>query len=284
MPMQTGLEGLNKIKLLVYALLERLDLYQDITEEEYNVDGFKFFAHKFLIYALALFPFACPDQAWMQALVDGVLPSEESIADISTTAAGNFGMGGTAINDPTMIQVPLHLAIDRSFAGMYAPLPQTDMSKYYRRMTILVASQNIVVQCLLTMFPAAAKMLMKLGDNDENANARGTEQRRTPLCHAISKGLWWNGGEMCPNGNGGPIGPIQALIKAAPEAVETRDTVSALYPFMLAATIMKRTKDEDEVKAANASDESRQELYQLSTVYGLLRTCPQVLDQIYDQY
>jgi hypothetical protein len=89
---------------------------------------------------------------------------------------------------------------------------------------------------------------------------------RTPLCQAIASGLDWHmDGILVPL-----PGPVQQLWNANPDALYTRDPVTGLYPCLLAAVC---ADDED-------PEEQIDDLYQLDTVYQLLRLYPQVFQEM----
>jgi hypothetical protein len=98
--------------------------------------------------------------------------------------------------------------------------------------------------------------------------------RRTPLCQAIASGLDWH----IDNGVLPPLpGPVQRLWQAKPDALYTRDPVTGLYPCLLAATssvVQQQAADDDD------REEQIDDLYQLDTVYHLLRLYPQVFQEM----
>jgi hypothetical protein len=93
--------------------------------------------------------------------------------------------------------------------------------------------------------------------------------RRTPLCQGIASGLDWHiDGIMSPL-----PGPVQRLWEANPDALCTRDTVSGLYPCLLAATTIVVEVDERE-------EQQTDDLHQFDTIFQLLRLYPQVFQEM----
>ena len=99
------------------------------------------------------------------------------------------------------------------------------------------------MQMLLEQYPGAARVavpssLIHHESTSSHQHHHHYHQQphrlwRTPLCQAISSGLWWN--SIHKHYPDGTDGPLKRLWKYAPEALESRDVITGLYPFMLAA-------------------------------------------------
>ena len=73
---------------------------------------------------------------------------------------------------------------------------------------------------------------------------------------------------------------IQTLVHACPQALETKDTKSGLFPFMIAATQKAKAVDDDDDDVAPDTEEEDDEFsaeQQLETVYQLLLKAPNVV-------
>ncbi|KAL7474884.1 hypothetical protein ACHAW6_000830 [Cyclotella cf. meneghiniana] len=107
-------------------------------------------------------------------------------------------------------------------------------------------NRNEVIEALLRWYPKAA------GEPFPNG--------RSPLCEAIARGGYWHSIED-PRTDLDASGLIEMLCKYAPDKSLERDTVTRLFPFMLAATIVP-SLDNKQTEA-------------LDTIYHLLRNDPQ---------
>ena len=79
----------------------------------------------------------------------------------------------------------------------------------------------------------------------------------SPIVYAIKHGASWH----CNDDNGD--GLLQLLLRHSPEQLQVVDSISGLYPFMLAATVVPIDDDKDEHTV-------------VENVYNLLRTDPQL--------
>ena len=66
------IEGLNKIKLLQYAALGILDLYEEFAEDDYDLNELNLFAREFISEVVATFPFSCVDADWIRSLYESI--------------------------------------------------------------------------------------------------------------------------------------------------------------------------------------------------------------------
>ena len=142
--------------------------------------------------------------------------------------------------------LPLHLAVTRDSVRRQS---QSDPQSVFQR--------AYFVEKIIQMDPLAASSAVP-------------GNRRTPLCQAIASGLDWH-----IDGILSPLpGPVQRLWEANPDALYTRDPVTGLYPCLLAATsaVLQETVDDREGQI--------DDLYQLDTVYQLLRLYPQVFKEM----
>lgn len=163
-----------------------------------------------------------------------------------------------------------------------------------RQLQVLCDSQCDVIKGFLghspnitrVLVPVATTTLTKTSDFKDKDYTFTTDtsdlvkkQWRTPLCHAIASGLWWS--SACESiekteGVDDASGPLCSIWKCAPEALESRDLITGLYPFMVAATV---TYNKNLVESGTCV-ESKLSTLQMGNIYGLLRTNPQVMDMV----
>lgn len=105
-------------------------------------------------------------------------------------------------------------------------------------------NRNFMIQDLLHWYPKSAKENFPGGNN------------QSTLCRAITLGDQWHI-------NNTDHGVVQLLCEEAPEKLEEKDSLTGLYPFMLAATIQPSTSND-------VSETSVVE-----TIYHVLRQYPQ---------
>jgi hypothetical protein len=86
---------------------------------------------------------------------------------------------------------------------------------------------------------------------------------RLPLTEGIDSGLSWH---IAVNEEVVEEGPLQALWKAAPDALYEKDPVSGLWPFLLAASVQYEETFSSENDVAH-----------LDTIYALLRLDPRAV-------
>jgi hypothetical protein len=139
------------------------------------------------------------------------------------------------------------------------------------------------IKLLLGLYPDAASMKLN--------------NRRSVLCQAIASGLHWHIIERrhtatrqqqqsstmpMESSNSSQyeesmIGPVQFIWRACPELLCQKDVYTGLYPFMLAAWSSKNSTDVLEVEDGEVNDLERQ---QVDTIYGLIRSHPQLLSEL----
>ena len=151
--------------------------------------------------------------------------------------------------------------------------------------------------------------------NQTISNNNNQNYWRSPFCHAIAAGLTWNNyytfsdsfvklmmsRQNDENDNEKDGSVLRCLAHVAPEALECRDTMTGLYPFMLAATIVhvvtdiptthKKKKQQSSLShheekeqyhhptTNNKKDDDTQLLHlaHLDTIYNLLQRSPQLV-------
>lgn len=140
--------------------------------------------------------------------------------------------------------LPLHLALLTS-SGKYGT-KQNGLRFAHRR--------TMWIQTLANLYPAGVRAVIpKTG--------------RSIFCQAIAAGLHWHhiGDQFQRDSAEDQIGPLQFLWKHDNDALSSPDLITGLPPFLLAATVT----GEDQVS-------------QLDTIFCLLRSHPQLLDNIFD--
>lgn len=108
---------------------------------------------------------------------------------------------------------------------------------------------------LLTLYPEAARTLLP-----------GRNNPRTTFCRAIASGLDWH----VVSSDGNNEGPLMRLWQCAPEALPSRDMVTGLYPFLLAATVETR----------RGHDNTNDDTAKVNNVYNILRLYPQAIQDM----
>ena len=192
---------------------------------------------------------------------------------------------------------PLHLVVSTA---------TRPLKTYHRHHPQLVHQRQYMMERLLEYDPS--KATQELSDS-----------KRTTFCQAIASGLHWHQRIQEEEGEGVDIeeeedcsfdattpctkapaaGPLQCLWNYGPEMIHTVDTVTGLYPFMLAAgtgyTVEDDTKEASfsakdgyyvagATTMASSSSKSNDEgntdddAKVLDTVYSLLRLYPQVIN------
>jgi hypothetical protein len=116
---------------------------------------------------------------------------------------------------------------------------------------VLVERRNYFIQKLVEMYPLAVRRRLPGSD-------------RSTFCQAILSGLHWHN----PSGK---EGTLQILWNVAPELAIEKDSVTQLYPFLLAAST--RILDDSE------REDTLQHVWQLDTIYTLMRLYPQLLQE-----
>lgn len=104
--------------------------------------------------------------------------------------------------------------------------------------------------------PSVVEIL--LDANMSVAQTRDTSWR-LPLNIAICSGKSWNQG-------------VKKLMTAYPDALMVQDSITGLYPFMLAALSVEKDKKKVESNSYNSNEETK-----LLTIYELLRSKPEVI-------
>jgi len=156
--------------------------------------------------------------------------------------------------------LPLHLAIISEQCSSSKPFRQ-----YYQCHSSLAHNRSDIIRIILEAYPDAAKKAMPGGDG------------RTPLCAAITSGLEWHLGDV--NGtnedNEKYRGPLWNIWKYSPESHCSRDIVTGLYPFMLAAS--------NSCKLFHSNVDQKYEIsmqqHSTDTIYSLLRLHPQLIQE-----
>jgi hypothetical protein len=146
--------------------------------------------------------------------------------------------------------LPLHLAVTAD--TMRSPDKHWNRSLIYHR--------KLFIDQLLEIDPSTVKCTIP-----------GT--RRFPLLEAIGSGLSWH----IANNENGDIekGPLQSLWKAAPEVCcHERDPVTGLLAFQLAAIVRY---DDSGDKDAESEEEAECDIFQMDTIYNLLRLDPSAI-------
>jgi hypothetical protein len=105
--------------------------------------------------------------------------------------------------------------------------------------------------------------LLELDPSAATALVPGTA--RPTFCQAVASGLSWH---LPGRTTTTTTGPIQTLFGYCPDALLEKDTKTGLYPFMLAACVPQPAIDEED-------EEHISEIFQLDTIYNLLRLCPE---------
>ena len=145
---------------------------------------------------------------------------------------------------------PLHLAVLTDASRLGARI-----SRHRKH----VVQRKHFIEALLKVDPSAARKQFP-----------GSSQR-TPFCQAVASGLPWHITPEKMRDKGNEKGPLQSLLKSAPEAMYGRDKVTGLPPTLLAATVAFK---QDPISVTEPSDASH-----LDTVYSLLRLHPQVIQE-----
>jgi hypothetical protein len=268
-----GITNKGKINFLVQLILGTRPIEENgYNDEEESED------HEFLLNALATVPSACCSKDFI-------------LASIQHTSL-DFLSGAQV---PCHLSKPplLHLAISRSVvSSTFTDMHRACILQTRESMLKQLKKESIVISCLLEAYPTAAKIGVSGGET-----RKGKGSWRNPLCHAIESGFSWHIMSIS-NANSSSkstfryadspeahVGPLQHLWKYAPEALGARDMISGLYPFMLAATVAERN-DAKDVTPSNWNCPKGIEgtilIMQINTIYGLLRSNPQVMDIVLD--
>jgi hypothetical protein len=147
---------------------------------------------------------------------------------------------------------PLHLAITTN-----QPQPQ---SQIHRR---LAYQRSLFIERLLELDPSSARRPVP-----------GT-RKRSPLCQAIDSGLQWHIQEPDDSSTTILDGPVKRLWQVAPEALDRSDPMTGLYPFQLAASVQSSRSSTLTTTTTSMLEEEEDDVFQLDTIYNLLRLHPQ---------
>jgi hypothetical protein len=116
----------------------------------------------------------------------------------------------------------------------------------------ILNQQAFFIQRLLELDPSPVETIMST-----------ISGRRSPFCQAIAAGLSWH----IPAANDSEervAGPLQHMFRHCPSALLKKDSLTGLYPFMLAGTASS--------KDSSSKDE---EARSLDTIYNILRVSPE---------
>ena len=255
------LELLKKINFLVSVYKHSSPLVSNALIDESYVRNPAFY-YTTVLRSLISFPLACPSRGWMKRIANGLTTEIQRLEDEKSDGRD------IALNQ---VRTALHHAINTSYADICVSV--RGPNDYNDAVKNGVNNQNVVIYFLLQIYPDAAigKMMIP-------ANRQGTL-----LSHALLNGLWWDGdprGKLCNYING----PVRSLCDAEPGLVTKQDEATGLYPFMLAATIkdfnpLKSDREEIEEKADyNLEKKVAVGTHRLSTIYGLLRRTPNLVN------
>ena len=114
------------------------------------------------------------------------------------------------------------------------------------------------VRQLLRTDPNAALLTVERIHDELYGKCRG----RNALCTAIASGLTWTASDETDSAT--IPGVVQSIWEVTPDALVSRDELSSLYPFMLAARSRPR-------------DVNYWDLTTIETTYSLLRLCPELI-------
>jgi len=274
--------------------------------------------HLFLLKAFATVPHACPSRWMIHDNLNYCCLEERAIVklfhnSISNSVLNFFTTKSSSFCDYSGVTLSATSYSINNEKQMRQPLSLIFVNTE-RQLQVLCNGQNDVVKGLLDYCPNVARVLVPIaimkrtmtkGSEDDNSefinnsnnNAQIVETNkkvsrtmiistkygwRSPLCHAISCGLWWSTvceGLQREEGMSDDIisGPLRHIWQRAPEALERRDLTTGLYPFMIAATVTYNNNDRIE---KGTYIESKLSKLQIGTIYGLLRTFPQVMDMV----
>ena len=242
----------------------------------------------FMIYTLASISHTCPTE--LSALVCRLYPQSLSQRHKQTR------------------QLPLHRALSTSLF----PYLDNGILLYPAQCSKFQYQQTKLIRFYIDTYPDAVRKAIPITESWEtngrnmNYNQKPHDSSlnhhhnwRSPFCHAIAAGLTWNNYYTFADcfvkmrHDEKDASALRCLAHVAPEALECRDTITGLYPFMLAATIVhhvdvtkKQNSSPNEEKQQhrinienknNNEDKQLLDLAHLDTIYNLLQRCPQLV-------
>jgi hypothetical protein len=269
------IEGLNKIQLLRHAAFGTLEEYKQFAHlYDYELHELKLFAREFILETVAMFPFACIDDEWIRS-IDYLF---DSIEEIRVSRLFNDRIDPPTENENDEISFahtsvkarhPLHSALEISFDQVFHQWGYLDANTAKE----LIHRQNIVVSHLIDVCPESTIQKYRSQQTDvEELTSKNTSL----LCQAIKRGLWWDGqGREGREKNQRQIdGPIKKLSVIARDHLFSIDPETGLYPFMNASVV---AYGRNESVFNNDQFSKEISIFQLSTVYALLKEAPETL-------
>lgn len=277
------LDYLNKIRLLIFffehsnsATDELNIIYSDLEREEYDVEP-KVLYFKTILKVLTICPFSCPRSSWMENFSRQL--SEENEAIIENCLKHYDDISRIRDGSDDQLQNPLQHLLNASCGDIVALCAAVNNASSENTERYLT-NQATVIHFILKISPEFSRELIDCSPPNNDGREKSIDRFwQTPLCCAVSNGLWWD--TSCKD----KIirGPIASLCESAPEIVQQKDVKTGLYPFMLAASIVDTGVLKEEgaciQHGQSKSDKNTFGNRRLSTIYGLLRMSPQLACQ-----